>query len=207
MPAMIPYLELWATAAQENLGVVSIVLCKPLNSCHLQSVPWGCGSPVVNVSDHGSHVMSSSPVPQRLSLKDVVRCEGPTFIKASRREKRKNSTISWNIMPTGTTSSDGKDPKVTAGQSSISILSDNTESISRDLNADINEIADNNIIVADNIGNRGGLNQRLTVEQIIMLASYPTLLLLERSLPHIQKKMRKILIRMILIVILTTIPT
>ncbi|GFV69401.1 uncharacterized protein TNCV_2778161 [Trichonephila clavipes] len=25
--------------------------------------PWGCGSPVVKVSDHDRHVMSSSPVP------------------------------------------------------------------------------------------------------------------------------------------------
>ncbi|GFW20906.1 uncharacterized protein TNCV_1714131 [Trichonephila clavipes] len=67
-------------------------------------------------------------------------------------------------MPTGTTSSDGKYPKVTAGQSSISILSDNTESISRDVNVDINEIADNNnIIVADNIGNGGSLRNVLEI--------------------------------------------
>ncbi|GFX78252.1 hypothetical protein TNCV_5135991 [Trichonephila clavipes] len=26
---------------------------------------WGCGSPVVKVSDHGRHVMSSSPVPRK----------------------------------------------------------------------------------------------------------------------------------------------
>ncbi|GFU69207.1 uncharacterized protein TNCV_3284851 [Trichonephila clavipes] len=26
---------------------------------------WGCGSPVVKVSDHDSHVMSLSPVPQK----------------------------------------------------------------------------------------------------------------------------------------------
>ncbi|GFT44726.1 uncharacterized protein TNCV_2845161 [Trichonephila clavipes] len=25
--------------------------------------PWGCGSPVVKVSDHDGHVMSSNPVP------------------------------------------------------------------------------------------------------------------------------------------------
>ncbi|GFV68457.1 uncharacterized protein TNCV_3129131 [Trichonephila clavipes] len=25
--------------------------------------PWGCGSPVVKVSDHDRHVISSSPVP------------------------------------------------------------------------------------------------------------------------------------------------
>ncbi|PRD28400.1 UNVERIFIED_CONTAM: hypothetical protein NCL1_32494 [Trichonephila clavipes] len=67
-------------------------------------------------------------------------------------------------MPTGTISSDGKDPKVIAGQSSISILSDNTESINRDVNVDINEIADNNnIIVADNIGNGGGLRNVLEI--------------------------------------------
>ncbi|GFW40333.1 uncharacterized protein TNCV_1018911 [Trichonephila clavipes] len=26
---------------------------------------WGCGSPVVKISDHGRHVMSSSPVPSK----------------------------------------------------------------------------------------------------------------------------------------------
>ncbi|GFX52292.1 uncharacterized protein TNCV_4801491 [Trichonephila clavipes] len=26
-------------------------------------VNWGCGSPIVKVSDHGTHVMSSSPLP------------------------------------------------------------------------------------------------------------------------------------------------
>ncbi|GFT24841.1 hypothetical protein TNCV_3021301 [Trichonephila clavipes] len=31
---------------------------------------WGCGSPVVKVSDHGRHVMSLSPVPQK------TRCVG-----------------------------------------------------------------------------------------------------------------------------------
>ncbi|GFV50041.1 uncharacterized protein TNCV_2354261 [Trichonephila clavipes] len=30
-----------------------------------QYITRGCGSPVVNVSDHGRHVMSSSPVPSK----------------------------------------------------------------------------------------------------------------------------------------------
>ncbi|GFW40423.1 uncharacterized protein TNCV_1019811 [Trichonephila clavipes] len=29
---------------------------------------WGCGSPAVKVSDHGRHVMSSSPVPLKTHL-------------------------------------------------------------------------------------------------------------------------------------------
>ncbi|GFU14174.1 uncharacterized protein TNCV_4167721 [Trichonephila clavipes] len=34
------------------------------NACSLlQASRWGCGSPVVRVSDHGRYVMSSSPVP------------------------------------------------------------------------------------------------------------------------------------------------
>ncbi|GFV89308.1 uncharacterized protein TNCV_4151291 [Trichonephila clavipes] len=85
------------------------------------------------------------------------------LLKLAAEKSEKNSTISWNVMPTGTTSSDGKDPKVTAGQSNISILSGNTENISRDMNVDINEIADNNIIVADNIGNGGGLRNVLEI--------------------------------------------
>ncbi|GFU63298.1 hypothetical protein TNCV_661321 [Trichonephila clavipes] len=33
--------------------------CFPLGIHHT----WSCGSPVVRVSDHGKHAMSSSPVP------------------------------------------------------------------------------------------------------------------------------------------------
>ncbi|GFT41775.1 uncharacterized protein TNCV_4708291 [Trichonephila clavipes] len=29
----------------------------------IQHIQWGCGSAVVKVSDHGRHIMSSSPVP------------------------------------------------------------------------------------------------------------------------------------------------
>ncbi|GFX31387.1 uncharacterized protein TNCV_2062031 [Trichonephila clavipes] len=45
MPAMVGYLNHWATAA---------------HFCYRHK---GCGSPVVEVSDHGRHVMSSNPVP------------------------------------------------------------------------------------------------------------------------------------------------
>ncbi|GFW80359.1 uncharacterized protein TNCV_2944911 [Trichonephila clavipes] len=39
-------------------GLPSAVTCQ--KSCHISR---GCGIPVVKVSDHGRHVMSSSPVP------------------------------------------------------------------------------------------------------------------------------------------------
>ncbi|GFW29899.1 hypothetical protein TNCV_2673491 [Trichonephila clavipes] len=39
-------------------------------------VPWGyCGNPVVKVSDHGRHVMSSSPVPPNPPCRSVMHVE------------------------------------------------------------------------------------------------------------------------------------
>ncbi|GFW08640.1 uncharacterized protein TNCV_2776611 [Trichonephila clavipes] len=49
-------------------------LCAPL-SLRLALIPLsGCGSPVVKVSDHGRHVMSSSPVPLK-TLRVGERCK------------------------------------------------------------------------------------------------------------------------------------
>ncbi|GFS55414.1 uncharacterized protein TNCV_1627011 [Trichonephila clavipes] len=56
------------------------------NSANLHITPllifgWGCGSPVVKVSDHGRHVMSSSPRPQK-----TCRVGQPCTLNLSRAE-------------------------------------------------------------------------------------------------------------------------
>ncbi|GFU88600.1 hypothetical protein TNCV_4442771 [Trichonephila clavipes] len=38
-------------------------------------IPQGCGSPVVKVSDHGRHVMSSSPEPDSMSTTKEPSCK------------------------------------------------------------------------------------------------------------------------------------
>ncbi|GFW60897.1 uncharacterized protein TNCV_4871081 [Trichonephila clavipes] len=44
-------------------GVVGLSLAFCTQGCRLDPGLVGCGSPVVKVSDHARHVMSSSPVP------------------------------------------------------------------------------------------------------------------------------------------------
>ncbi|GFS88945.1 uncharacterized protein TNCV_5037941 [Trichonephila clavipes] len=97
------------------------------------------GSSTVNhyVTKVGETIVLSLMQGAPNKLKDVARCEGPTFIKASRREKRKNSTILWNVMPTGTTSSDAKDPKSLFSTYKEDFDSDDTDR-DPDYNTDIN---------------------------------------------------------------------
>ncbi|GFW74041.1 hypothetical protein TNCV_545651 [Trichonephila clavipes] len=54
---------------------------------------WGCGSPVVKVSDHGRHVMSSSPVPRKTRRVGYSRVfvDGPRCLKRGRGEVTRTS--------------------------------------------------------------------------------------------------------------------
>ncbi|GFW52765.1 uncharacterized protein TNCV_2393441 [Trichonephila clavipes] len=49
-----------------TIGTTVIALREEVHIALLKWVLWGCGSPVVKVSDHGRHVMSSSPVPLKI---------------------------------------------------------------------------------------------------------------------------------------------
>ncbi|GFX79853.1 uncharacterized protein TNCV_4981651 [Trichonephila clavipes] len=55
-------------------GESSVVLgSNSWHSGHVSVILKGCGNPVVKVSDHGRHVMSSSPVPLK-TLRAGQRC-------------------------------------------------------------------------------------------------------------------------------------
>ncbi|GFW37139.1 uncharacterized protein TNCV_5020371 [Trichonephila clavipes] len=86
------------------------IWCRSKKRYQLPATYWGCGSPVIKVSDHGRHVMSSSPIPlktrrvgQRCTL-NLSRaetssrwCEGGFSYRSIRACVQRNSSIVMRV--------------------------------------------------------------------------------------------------------------
>ncbi|GFW18014.1 hypothetical protein TNCV_2281181 [Trichonephila clavipes] len=58
----------------------------------------GCGSPVVKVSDHGRHVMSSSPVPLRTRRERKLKCRPhPLTVQGMRMRFKMTSPVAKSL--------------------------------------------------------------------------------------------------------------